>query len=101
MGGPRGCLVTAVAKLRPRKVLTRLVHHIRDDAWPARCIEHLNGGIKQLDAELTELVADTAPSPVELFGVGTGSNPAPATKKALCIPTSPEGLLILASDPCC
>ena len=37
----------------------------------ARRIEHLNSEIKHLDAMLTELVADKAPSLVGLYGVGT------------------------------
>jgi transposase len=37
----------------------------------ARRIQHLNTEIKGLDAILTELVANTAPSLVGLYGVGT------------------------------
>jgi transposase len=37
----------------------------------ARRIQHLNAEIKSLDTVLTELVNNTAPSLVELFGVGT------------------------------
>jgi transposase len=37
----------------------------------ARRIQHLNTEIKSLDVMLTELVNNTAPSLVELFGVGT------------------------------
>ena len=37
----------------------------------ARRIQHLNSEIKALDGMLTELVIDTAPSLVDLYGVGT------------------------------
>jgi transposase len=36
----------------------------------ARRIQHLNTEIKQLDVMLTELVAETAPPLVGLYGVG-------------------------------
>jgi transposase len=69
---PKSGLVSEVAKLRPRNgsdpVLYTTMVTMRG---LARRIQHLNGEIKGLDAMLTELVNDTAPSLVGLYGVGT------------------------------
>jgi transposase len=69
---PKTGLVTEVAKLRPRKgsepVLFTTQMTMRG---LARRIQHLNAEVKDLDAMLAELVNDTAPSLVGLFGVGT------------------------------
>jgi len=69
---PKTGLVTEVAKLRPRKgsdpVLYTTMVTMRG---LARRIQTLNTEIKALDAMLTRLVADTAPSLVGLYGVGT------------------------------
>ena len=69
---PKTGLVSDVAKLRPRKgsdpVLFTTLVTMRG---LARRIQHLNSEIKGLDGMLDELVADTAPSLVGLFGVGT------------------------------
>ncbi len=65
-------LVTEVAKLRPRKgsdpVLYTTMVTMRG---LARRIQSLNTETKALDVMLTELVKDTAPSLVGLYGVGT------------------------------
>lgn len=69
---PKAGLVTEVAKLRPRKgsdpVLFITQMTIRG---LARRIQMLNRETKDLDAMLDALVAETAPSLVDLFGVGT------------------------------
>jgi len=69
---PKTGLVTEVARMRPRKgsdpVLYTTMVTMRG---LARRIQHLNTEIKDLDTMLTELVTDTAPSLVGLFGVGT------------------------------
>jgi len=69
---PKTGLVTDVARLRPRKgsdpVLYTTMVTMRG---LARRIQHLNYETKHLDTRLTELVADTAPSLVGLYGVGT------------------------------
>ena len=69
---PKTGLMTDVARMRPRKgsdpVLYTTLVTMRG---LARRIQHLNTEIKGLDAMLTELVANTAPSLVGLFGVGT------------------------------
>jgi len=69
---PKTGLVTDVARLRPRKgsdpVLYTTMVTMRG---LARRIQHLNDETKHLDTRLTELVADTAPSLVGLYGVGT------------------------------
>jgi transposase len=69
---PKTGLVTEVAKLRPRKgcdpVLYTTMVTMRG---LARRIQSLNAEIKHLDAMLTELVNNTAPSLVGLYGVGT------------------------------
>ena len=65
-------LVTEVAKLRPRTgsdpVLYTTMVTMRG---LARRIQSLNTETKALDSMLTELVNNTAPSLVELYGVGT------------------------------
>jgi transposase len=65
-------LITEVARLRPRKgsdpVLYTTMATMRG---LARRIQTLNNEIKGLDEMLTELVIDTAPSLVGLYGVGT------------------------------
>jgi transposase len=69
---PKTGLVTEVAKLRPRTgsdpVLYTTMVTMRG---LARRIQSLNTETKHLDAMLTELVNNTAPSLVGLFGVGT------------------------------
>ena len=69
---PKTGLVTEVAKLRPRKgsdpVLYTTQYTMRG---LARRIQMLNTEIKHLDGMLTELVNNTAPSLVGLYGVGT------------------------------
>mgnify|MGYP002636195023 CR=1 FL=1 len=69
---PKTGLITEVAKLRPRKgsdpVLFTTQVTIRG---LARRIQMLNTEIKNLDSMLTGLVGETAPSLVELYGVGT------------------------------
>jgi transposase len=69
---PKTGLITEVAKMRPRigsgPVLYTTMVTMRG---LARRIQHLNAEIKDLDSMLTELVNDTAPSLVGLFGVGT------------------------------
>jgi transposase len=69
---PKTGLVSEVAKLRPRKgsdpVLFTTQFTMRG---LARRVQSLNAEIKGLDAMLTELVIETAPSLVGLFGVGT------------------------------
>ena len=69
---PKTSLVSEVAKLRPRKgsdpVLFTTMMTMRG---LARRVQSLNAEIKGLDSMLTELVTNTAPSLVELFGVGT------------------------------
>ena len=65
-------LISEVAKLRPRTgsdpVLFTTQLTMRG---LARRIQQFNAEIKHLDSILTELVTDTAPSLVGLFGVGT------------------------------
>ena len=69
---PKTGLVTEVAKLRPRKgsgpVLYTTMVTMRG---LARRIQSLNAESKHLDTMLTELVNNTAPSLVGLYGVGT------------------------------
>ncbi len=69
---PKTGLVTEVARLRPRKgsdpVLYTTQYTMRG---LARRIQMLNTEIKGLDGMPSELVNNTAPSLVELFGVGT------------------------------
>jgi transposase len=69
---PKTGLVTEVAKLRPRKGSDPVLYTTQTTMRGlARRIQHLNTEIKDLDAMLTELVNNTAPSLVGLFGVGT------------------------------
>ena len=69
---PRTGLVTDVAKLRPRKGSDPVTYTTMVTMRGlARRIQHLNSEIKALDGMLTELVIDTAPSLVDLYGVGT------------------------------
>ncbi len=65
-------LITEVAKLRPRKGSDPVLYTTQVTMRGlARRIQSLNAEIKQLDSMLTKLVAETAPSLVGLFGVGT------------------------------
>ena len=65
-------LVTEVAKLRPRKGSDQVLYTTMVTMRGlARRIQSLNSEIKDLDSVLTELVSDTAPSLVGLYGVGT------------------------------
>ena len=65
-------LVTEVAKLRPRTGSDPVLYTTQFTMRGlARRIQMLNSEIKGLDSMLTELVNDTAPSLVGLFGVGT------------------------------
>jgi len=69
---PKTGLVTEVAKLRPRKGSDPIMYTTQVTMRGlARRIQHLNVEIKGLDAILAELVTDTAPSLVGLYGVGT------------------------------
>jgi transposase len=69
---PKTGLVTEVAKLRPRKGSDPVLYTTQMTMRGlARRIEHLNVEIKGLDSMLTELVTNTAPSLVGLYGVGT------------------------------
>ena len=64
-------LVTDVAKLRPRKASDPVLYTTQVTMRGlARRIQSLNAEIKGLDSMLTELVNDTAPSLVGLYGVG-------------------------------
>jgi transposase len=65
-------LVSEVAKLRPRKGSDPVLYttHVTMRGL-ARRIQSLNTETKALDVMLTELVNDTAPSLVGLYGVGT------------------------------
>lgn len=68
---PKTGLVSEVAKLRPRNGSDPVLFTTQVTMRGlARRIEHLNTEIKGLDAMLTELVHDTAPSLVGLYGVG-------------------------------
>jgi transposase len=69
---PKTGLVSEVAKMRPRRGSDPVLYTTQVTMRGlARRIQHLNSEIKGLDTILTELVADTAPSLVGLFGVGT------------------------------
>jgi transposase len=69
---PKTSLVTDVAKLRPRKGSDPILFTTQVTMRGlARRIQSLNAEIKGLDLMLTELVADTAPALVGLYGVGT------------------------------
>jgi transposase len=68
---PKASLVTEVAKLRPRKGSDPVLYTTQTTMRGlARRIQHLNSEIKHLDVILTELVGETAPSLVGLYGVG-------------------------------
>jgi transposase len=69
---PKTGLVSEVAKLRLRKGSDPVLYttHMTMRGL-ARRIQMLNGEIKGLDAMLTGLVNDTAPTLVGLYGVGT------------------------------
>ena len=65
-------LVSEVANLRPRNSSDPITYTtLVTMRGLARRIKMLNEEIKDLDAILTELVDETAPSLVELYGVGT------------------------------
>ncbi len=65
-------LVTDVAKLRPRKGSDPVLYTTQVTMCGlARRIQSLNAEINHLDSMLTELVHNTAPSLVGLYGVGT------------------------------
>ena len=69
---PKTGLVSEVAKLRPRKGSDPVLYTTQVTMRGlARRIQHLNSETKALDVMLTELVANTAPSLVSLYGVGT------------------------------
>jgi len=69
---PKTGLVTEVAKLRPRKGSDPVLYTTQVTMRGlARRIESLNAEINDLDGMLTELVNDTAPSLVALYGIGT------------------------------
>jgi len=69
---PKTGLISEVAKLCPRKGSDPVLYttHMTMRGL-ARRIQHLNGEIKHLDGMLTELVNDTAPTLVGLYGIGT------------------------------
>jgi transposase len=90
---PKTALVSEVAKLRPRNGSDPILYTtLVTMRGLARRIEMLNSEIKSLDAILTELVTNTAPSLVGLYGVGTdtaasllvtaGDNPERLTSEA-------------------
>jgi len=65
-------LISDVAKLRPRKGSDPVLFTTQVTMRGlARRIQSLNAEIKSLDGMLTELVNDTAPSLVGLYGIGT------------------------------
>jgi len=69
---PKTGLVSEVAKLRPRTGSDPVLYTTQVTMRGLACrIVMLNNEIKSLDSMLTELVNDTAPSLVGLFGVGT------------------------------
>ena len=69
---PKTGLVTEVAKLRPRKGSDPVLYTTQlTMRGLARRIQSFNAEIKGLDTVLTELVNNTAPSLVGLYGVGT------------------------------
>ena len=69
---PKTGLVSEVAKLRPRAGSDPVLFTTHATMRGlARRIEMLNAEIKDLDSMLTGLVNETAPSLVELYGVGT------------------------------
>jgi transposase len=69
---PKTSLVTDVAKLRPRRGSDPVLYTTQlTMRGLARRIQSFNAEIKRLDSMLAELVNNTAPSLVSLFGVGT------------------------------
>ena len=69
---PKTGLVSEVAKLRPRKGSDPVLYTTQFTMRGlARRVQSLNAEIKGLDSMLTELVTETAPSLIELYGVGT------------------------------
>ena len=71
-GRPKTGLVTEVAKLRPRKGSDPVLYTTQVTMrGHARRVQSFNAEIKSLDTMLTELVHDTAPSVVGLYGVGS------------------------------
>ena len=65
-------LISEVAKLRPRKGSDPVLYTTQFTMRGlARRVQSLNAEIKGLDSMLTELVSDTAPLLVGLYGVGT------------------------------
>jgi transposase len=69
---PKTGLVTEVTKLRPRKGSEPVLYTTQTTMRGlARRIQSFNAEIKGLDTMLTELVNNTAPSLVGLYGVGT------------------------------
>ena len=69
---PKTGLVTEVAKLRPRKGSDPVLYTTQMTMRGlARRVQHLNAETKDLDVMLAELVTNTAPSLVGLYGVGT------------------------------
>jgi transposase len=69
---PKTGLVSEVAKLRPRKGSDPVTYTTMVTMRGlARRIQHLNDEIKGLDGILSELVTNTTPSLVGLYGVGT------------------------------
>ena len=64
--------MTEVVKLRPRKGSDPVLYTTQlTMRGIARRIQSFNAETKQLDSMLTELVTNTAPSLVGLYGVGT------------------------------
>jgi transposase len=69
---PKTSLVTDVARMRPRKGPDLVLYTTQMTMRGlARRIQHLNHETKGLDVMLAELVNDTAPSLVALYGIGT------------------------------
>jgi transposase len=69
---PKTGLVSEVAKLRPRTGSDPVLFTTQVTMRGlARRIQHLNSEVKHLDTMLTEVVNDTAPLLVGLYGVGT------------------------------
>ena len=69
---PKTGLVTEVAKLRPRKGSDPVLYTTQMTMRGlARRVQHLNAETKDLDVMHAELVTNTAPSLVGLYGVGT------------------------------
>jgi transposase len=69
---PKTGLISEVAKLRPRRGSDPVLYTTQTTMRGlARRIQSFSAEIKGLDVMLSELVNNTAPSLVELFGVGT------------------------------